>query len=109
MRIAQYQPPETTQTTPRTVEDSVGVWDLVSGDLVGEVPLLGHTTDRFFNPDAQIALSPDGKLLSVLEDGVSLGAMTTAETTRHSLQARILPGCVDVLPRAVSCRLPIEL
>jgi WD40 repeat protein len=70
MRTAQYQPPETTQATPKPVEDSVGVWDLATGRLVGQVPLLGHTTDRFFSPDSQIALSPDGKMLAVLEDGV---------------------------------------
>jgi hypothetical protein len=70
MRVAQYQPPETIQTTPKTVEDSVGVWDVATGRLVAKVPLLGHTTDRFFNPDSQIAISPDGKLLAVLEDGM---------------------------------------
>ena len=70
MRTAQYQPPETIQTEPKTVEDSVGVWDVATGHLLSDVPLLGHTTDRFFNPISQIALSPDGKLLAVLEDGV---------------------------------------
>ncbi len=70
MRVAQYQPPETIQTTPRKVEDSVGVWDVATGRLVGEVPMLGHTTNRFFNPVSQIAVSPDGKLLAVLEDGM---------------------------------------
>jgi hypothetical protein len=70
MRVAQYQPPETIQTTPKEVEDSVGVWDVATGRLVGEVPMLGHTTNRFFNPVSQIAVSPDGTLLAVLEDGM---------------------------------------
>jgi hypothetical protein len=70
LRVAQYQPPETQETRPMQVEDSVGVWDVATGRLVGEVPLLGHTTDRFFNPDSKTAVSPDGKLLAVLEEGV---------------------------------------
>lgn len=52
------------------VEDSVGVWDVADGRFVGEIPLLGHTENRYFEPEARIALSPDGKLLAVLEDGV---------------------------------------
>jgi hypothetical protein len=81
MRQAQYHQPDTMdpvdirngtwdQTKTMTVEDSVGIWDLADGHLVAEVPLLGHKQNRFFEPDAQFALSPDGKLLAVLEDGV---------------------------------------
>jgi hypothetical protein len=81
MRKAQYHHPDTmnpddirngtwNRTTTETVEDSVGVWEVASGKLVGAIPLLGHTGTRFFEPNAQIALSPDGKLLGVLEDGI---------------------------------------
>jgi hypothetical protein len=70
MRNAEYRPPETTQTKAMPVEDSVGVWDVPSGQLIGVVPMLGHTENRFYDPNAQFALSSDGKLLAVLEDGV---------------------------------------
>jgi hypothetical protein len=58
------------RTRTMTVEDSVGIWDVASGCFVGEVPLLGRTENRYFEPSAQFALSPDGHLLAVLEDGV---------------------------------------
>jgi hypothetical protein len=51
------------------VEDSVGVWDVATGHLAAVVPLRGHTENRYLEPTAQIALSPDGKFLAVLEDG----------------------------------------
>lgn len=51
------------------VEDMLAVWDVATGRLLGEVPLLGHTEARYFEPNAQYALSPDGRLLGVLEDG----------------------------------------
>ena len=81
MRKAQYHHPDTmnpddirngtwNRTTTEKVEDSVGVWNVASGKLAGVIPLLGHTEGRFFEPNAQIALSPDGKLLAVLEDGM---------------------------------------
>jgi hypothetical protein len=52
------------------LEDSIGVWDVATGHLVGVVPLKGHTEHRMDTPYTQFALSPDGKLLAVLEDGV---------------------------------------
>jgi hypothetical protein len=81
MRKAQYHHPDTmdpddirngtwNRTTTEKVEDSVGIWNVASGKLAGVIPLLGHTEGRFFEPNAQIALSPDGKLLAVLEDGM---------------------------------------
>jgi hypothetical protein len=81
LRKAQYHEPDTmnptdiqngtwNRTRAMTVEDSVGIWDVASGRFVGEVPLLGRTQNRYFEPSAQFALSPDGHLLAVLEDGV---------------------------------------
>jgi hypothetical protein len=81
LKKAQYHAPDTmnpedirngtwNRTRTMTVEDSVGIWDVASGCFVGEVPLLGRTENRYFEPSAQFALSPDGHLLAVLEDGV---------------------------------------
>ena len=52
-----------------SLEDSIGIWDVDTGHLVGVVPLKGHTEHRSDTPYTQFALSPDGKLLAVLEDG----------------------------------------
>ena len=81
LRKAQYHEPDTmnpedirngtwNRTRTMTVENSVGIWDVANGRFVGEVPLLGRTENRYFEPDAQFALSPDGRMLAVLEDGV---------------------------------------
>lgn len=51
------------------VEDTLGIWDVATGRLLGEVALLGHTEARYFEPSARFAMSPDGRLLAVLEDG----------------------------------------
>jgi hypothetical protein len=53
-----------------SLEDSIGVWNVATGHLVAVVPLKGHTDHRSDMPYTQFALSPDGKLLAVLEDGV---------------------------------------
>jgi hypothetical protein len=52
-----------------SLEDSIGIWDVATGHLVGVVPLKGHSEHRMDTPYTQFALSPDGRLLAVLEDG----------------------------------------
>lgn len=80
LRNAQYHAPDSmnpedirngtwSRTRTMEVEDSVGIWDVANGRFVGEVPLLGHTENRYFEPESQFALSPDGRLLAVVEDG----------------------------------------
>ena len=58
------------RTSILKVEDSVAIWDVKTGRLVGQVSLKGKMESRFYEPNAQIALSPDGRLLAVLEEGV---------------------------------------
>ena len=55
----------------RTVEvdDGVAVWDVVTGHLIGQVPIEGAEGDKYYKPKAAFALSPDGKLLAVLQEG----------------------------------------
>jgi hypothetical protein len=50
------------------VEDSIGVWDAETGKMIGKVVLPGHTEFRHYDPEAQFALSPDGKILAIVED-----------------------------------------
>ncbi len=61
-------------TRPRTrtieVEDSIGVWDVATGRLVGMVPVQFDDEPRYFKQNSSFALSPDGRLLAVLQDGL---------------------------------------
>jgi hypothetical protein len=59
---------------PRTrevdVEDSITVWEVATGRLVGQAPVQREAGDGYFRPNSSFALSPDGRLLAVLQDGV---------------------------------------
>lgn len=46
---------------------AIGVWDVASGKAAAVVPLDGQT---FTESTAEFALSPDGRMLAVLQDGV---------------------------------------
>jgi hypothetical protein len=51
------------------VDDGVAVWDMVSGRLIGQVPVEGREGEKYYKPRSAFALSPDGKLLAVLQEG----------------------------------------
>ena len=51
------------------VDDGIAVWDVASGHLIGQVPIEGAEGDKYYKPKATFALSPDGKLLAVLQEG----------------------------------------
>jgi hypothetical protein len=59
---------------PRTktleLEDTIAVWDTASGRLVANVPVQEPEGDLNFKVDCTFALSPDGSLLAILQDGV---------------------------------------
>jgi hypothetical protein len=51
------------------VDDGVAVWDVASGHLIGQVPVDGSEGEKYYKPKSAFALSPDGKLLVVLQEG----------------------------------------
>ncbi|MGO8790884.1 MAG: hypothetical protein ACLQVL_26365 [Terriglobia bacterium] len=61
-------------TRPRTrtveIEDSIAVWEVATGRLVGHAPVQREPGDGYFNQNSSFALSPDGRLLAVLQDGL---------------------------------------
>jgi hypothetical protein len=50
------------------IEDSIGVWDIETGRMVSQIVMPGHTEFRHYDPEAYLALSPDGKTLAIVED-----------------------------------------
>jgi hypothetical protein len=72
-RQVQFRPPGSPRVRTMEVEDSIAVWDVASGRLVGLVPVQGPLENEDFKGHASFALSPDGRLLAVLrQDGVLL-------------------------------------
>ena len=51
------------------IEDSIAVWEVASGRLLAQVPVQNLEGDRKFKLNSSFALSPDGRLLAVLQDG----------------------------------------
>ena len=72
LRPVQYQRLESMAQRTVEVEDQIAVWDVASGRLVGQVPVQaqGSVRDLYSKAKASFALSPDGRLLAVLQDGV---------------------------------------
>jgi hypothetical protein len=52
------------------IEDSIAVWEVASGRLLAQVPVQNVEGDRKFKMNSSFALSPDGRLLAVLQDGL---------------------------------------
>ena len=52
------------------IEDSIAVWEVASGRLLAQVPVQNLEGDRKFKLNSSFALSPDGRLLAVLQDGL---------------------------------------
>ena len=52
------------------VQASIGVWDVASGRLVGQAPLPAGDASNYTSANAQFGLSPDGRTLAVVQDGV---------------------------------------
>lgn len=50
------------------VDDTIDIRDVASGRLIARVPIQ-DPEGRFFQPDAQFALGPHGRLLAVIQDG----------------------------------------
>ena len=61
-------------TRPRTreveVEESVAVWEVATGRLLGQAPVQSESGIGYFRQNSSFALSPDGRLLAVLQDGI---------------------------------------
>ena len=61
-------------TRPRTrtveVEDSIAVWEVATGRLLGQAPVQSESGIGYFRQNSSFALSPDGRLLAVLQDGI---------------------------------------
>jgi len=51
------------------VDDGFAVWDVASGRLIGQAPVEGSEGEKYYKPKSAFALSPDGKLLAVLQEG----------------------------------------
>ncbi len=54
------------KTKAEQLEDAIGVWDLSGGQLVAQVPVPPGTD---YEPNAEFALSPNGRLVAVLKQG----------------------------------------
>ena len=52
------------------IEGSIAVWEAASGRLLAQVPVQNLEGDRKFKLNSSFALSPDGRLLAVLQDGL---------------------------------------
>ena len=57
------------KVTTETVPDSIGIWEVSTGKMVGHASLAGRVEDRDLTPNPQFALSQDGRLLAVVEEG----------------------------------------
>jgi len=52
------------------IEDSITVWEVATGRLVGQALVQRASEDGYFRQNSSFALSPDGRLLAVLQDGI---------------------------------------
>ncbi len=57
------------KVTTEAVPDSIGIWEVATGKMVGNASLAGRVEDRYLTPNPQFALSQDGRLLAVVEEG----------------------------------------
>ena len=57
------------KVTKESVPDSIGIWEVATGKMVGHASLAGRVEDRYLTPNPQFALSQDGRLLAVVEEG----------------------------------------
>jgi hypothetical protein len=57
------------KVTTEPVPDSIGIWEVATGKMVGHASLAGRVEDRYLTPNPQFALSQDGALLAVVEEG----------------------------------------
>jgi hypothetical protein len=69
-REVQFRPSQSRGERTIEVEDSIVVWDVASGRLLGQVQVQGPMEGRNFKANSSFALSPNGRLLAVLQDGL---------------------------------------
>jgi hypothetical protein len=69
-REVQFRPSQSRGERTLEVEDSIAVWDVANGRLVGQVPVQRSDDNPYFKMNSSFALSPDGRLLAVLQDGL---------------------------------------
>jgi hypothetical protein len=70
LRRAQWNRFQRPTTRTDDVEVGIEVLDVASGRMVGQVKIQEPDPDMEYKPGASFALSPDGRLLAVLQDGV---------------------------------------
>lgn len=66
-KLVQFSRPRTRTVE---VEDSIAVWEVATGRLVGHAPVQSEPGGGYFKQNSSFALSPDGRLLAVLQDGL---------------------------------------
>jgi len=71
LRPVEHRKPESLHSDTVEVEDQIAVWDVATGRLAGQAPIQADdSASMFYKAGSAFALSPDGRLLAVLQDGL---------------------------------------